>query len=179
LKTFVYGLSLGIDKIFWNLVFERSDYEPNHARPFPQNPFNHYGLIHNPTNNDGLSHKKLAYFTYKKMVEMLEGSDWKGMQTIRESGNVRIYKFVKYGKPIFVAWWDYLGDPTYSPGKTLSVSLTGLEGAAASVTEAVPRFATGAEVTTYSTAFRKVTLAVSNGTVRLSLGDSAIFVQQP
>ncbi len=46
--TYVYAIALGIQKIFWNLVYERSDYEPGHAEPFPQNPFNHYGLIHNP-----------------------------------------------------------------------------------------------------------------------------------
>lgn len=177
IKTYIYGLSLGIDKIFWNFVFERSDYEPGHATPFPQNPFNHYGLINNPTNNDGLSGKKLGYYTYKKMTEMLEGSDWNSMQTVRESGDVCIYKFVKNGRPIYVAWWDYFNDPTNSPGKTIQVSLSGLQGSSAFVTEAVAKFSTGAEVADYATAFNSSALAIANGSLTINLGETPVFVE--
>ena len=41
--------------------------------------------------------------TYKKMVEMLEGCDWKNIATIQEQNGIYIYKFTKQGKPIWVA----------------------------------------------------------------------------
>lgn len=179
LKMYVYGLSIGIDKIFWNLLFERSDYEPGHTELFAQNPFNHYGLIHNPTNADGLSGKKLSYYTYRKMVEILEGSDWTGIQPIRETGEVYVYRFTRNGTPVYVAWWDYFNDPAYTPGKTMPIFLTGLSGASMLVTEAVPRFSTGAEVADYATAFRQQTLPVTNGTVTLALGENPVFVEGP
>jgi hypothetical protein len=177
IKTYVYGVSIGVDRIFWNFVYERSDYEPGRATPFPQNPFNHYGLINYPTNNDGLSGKKLAYYTYKKMVEMLEGSDWNNIQTTLLPGNVSIFKFTRNTSPVYVAWWDYFNDSTYTPGKTVTVSLSGLAGSSAIVTEVVPKFSTGAEVTAYSAAFTKNTAAVSGGSVSLTLGDSPVLVE--
>lgn len=179
LKMYVYGLSIGIDKIFWNLLFERSDYEPGHTEPFAQNPFNHYGLIHNPTNADGLSGKKLSYYTYKKMVEIMEGSDWTGIQTIQEAGDVYVYKFSRNGTPVYVAWWDYFNYSTYTPGKTMPVTVIGLTGNTALATDAVPPFSSGAEVTNYTTAFRQQTLAVTGGTVTLQLGESPVFVEGP
>ncbi len=177
IKTYVYGASIGVDRIFWVDVYERSDYEPGHAAPFPQNPFNHYGLINNPTNNDGLAHKKLAYYTYKKMVEMLGGSDWNNIQTTLLPGNVYIFKFTRNTSPVYAAWWDYFNDSTYTPGKTMTVSLAGLAGSSAVVTEAVPKFSTGAEVTDYSSAFNKSTVAVSGGSATLTLGDSPVLVE--
>jgi hypothetical protein len=172
IKTYVYAVSIGVNKIFWDDLYERCDYEPNHTIPFPQNPFNHYGLIHNPTNDDGLSGKKLAYYTYKKMVEMLEGSDWKNIRIINESGDARVYKLSKNTKPLYVAWWD-----GYAPGKTKQIAITGLIGSTAIITEGVPNFTTGAEVTDYSVAFRTVSMPISGGTITLLLNDSPIFVE--
>ena len=177
IKTYLYGVAIGVDRIFWVDVYERSDYEPGRATPFPQNPFNHYGLINYPTNDDGLSGKKLAYYTYKKMVEILEGSDWNSIETVRESGDVYIYKLMKNGKAVYAAWWDYFNDGSYTPGKTISVTLSGLNGTSAVVTEAVPKFATGAEVTEYSSAFNTGTVALSGGTATLTLGDSPVLVE--
>jgi hypothetical protein len=172
LKTWVYGLAQGIDKIFWNLVVERHNFGIDH-----NSAFNYYGLVNNP-DNDGLSHKKLAYYTYKKMVEILEGSDWNNIQTIQEAGNVYIYKFTKSGRPIYVAWWDYFNDATYTSGKTKQISLTGLQSNTALVTEAVPKFSSGAEVTDYNAAFRKDTLSVISGTVTVLLGENPVFIEE-
>jgi len=140
------------------------------------NVFNMYGLIHNPR-NDGLSHKKLAYYTYKKMIEILDGSDWSVTQTIQETDNVYIYKLMKNGNSLYVAWWDYFNDATYTPGTTIQVSLSGLQGVSAVVTETVPKFATGMEVTDYATAFNTSTLAVSNGSAALDLGENPVIVE--
>jgi hypothetical protein len=177
IKTYVYGVALGIDRIFWDDIYERSDYEPGHATPFPQNPFNHYGLINNPTNDDGLTHKKLAYYTYKKMVEMLEGCDWQNIETIQESGNVHIFKVVRNSATTYVAWWDYFKEPSFAPGNTQTISLAGVPGNSVLVTEAIPRFSTGKDVTDYATAFSAQRLSTSNGTVTLVLNEHPVFVE--
>jgi hypothetical protein len=177
IKTYVYGAAIGIDRIFWDDIYERSDYEPSHATPFPQNPFNHYGLINNPTNNDGLTHKKLAYYTYKKMVEMLEGSDWNSIQTIQESGNIYIFKFTKNNALVYVAWWDYFDEPSYASGNTKPISIAGVQGNSVLVTEAVPKFSTGKDVTDYATAFNTQTVSASNGTITLTLNENPVFVE--
>ncbi|MBI3753240.1 MAG: hypothetical protein HY266_04235, partial [Deltaproteobacteria bacterium] len=113
LKFYIYSISHGIDKIFWNLVYERHNFGSTGATlqggppaaPEGSSVFDYYGLINNP-DNDGDSSKKLAYYTYKKMVETLEGSDWNNIQTIQEKDGVYIYKFQKGGKKIWVAWND-------------------------------------------------------------------------
>jgi len=176
-KTYVYAISLGITRIFWNLMYERSDFEPGHASPFPQNPFNHYGLINNPTNADGLSHKKLAYYTYKKMVAILDGSDWTKVQSIQESDDVCIYKFNKQGKAVFIAWWDYFNDPAYTPGATRQVVLSDLDGDTARITDAIPDVRSGDLVSDFSTAFKVATMDIHDDMLTLTLGDKPLFIE--
>ncbi|KKR47390.1 MAG: hypothetical protein UT83_C0010G0020 [Parcubacteria group bacterium GW2011_GWA2_40_143] len=104
LKYYIYSISQGIDKIFWNLVYERHNFGSTGATrpdapsiPEGSSVFDYYGLINNP-DNDGDSSKKLAYYTYKKMVEVLDGSDWNNIQTIQEKDGIYIYKFTKNNK---------------------------------------------------------------------------------
>jgi len=79
IKIYTYGISIGIDRIFWDNLLE--DCYKNDS----DEPFNYFGLINNPLNTDGLSHRKLAYYSFKKMIEILDGSDWNNIQTIQES----------------------------------------------------------------------------------------------
>lgn len=169
LKMYVYPLSLGIKKVFWVGLAEWL--WPGY--------YSHVGLIYDGKGSDdpGQGVKKLAYYTYKKTVELLDGSDWNSIETVRESNNVYIYKFMKNGSSVYAAWWDYFSDPAYTPGKTLQVKLTGVQGSSAISTEAVPKFAAGAEVTDYSSAFNTNTLLITNGTVTLSLGTKPVFVE--
>jgi hypothetical protein len=170
IRAYVTNLAYGQKKQLWTSVIEYSQY--NDAIIFA-----HTGLIHNPANSDGLSHKKLAYYSYKKLIEVLEGSDWSNIQTVQESDGIHVYRFTKNSKPVHVAWWDYFNDATYTPGMTKPASITGLQGSSALVTEAVPRFSSGAEVTGYQTAFTKATLTVTSGAVTLTLGESPVFVE--
>lgn len=176
-KRFVYPLSFGVKKIFpaFGLI---------EGFKLDSGYFDFTGLIYDgwdpagATPCDlGLGVKKLAYYTYKKMTETLEGSDWNSIWTISESGDVYIYKFMKNGKAIYAAWWDYFNDPSYTNGKTVAVSLSGLDETAVVVTEVVPKFATGAEVTDYANAFNRSRVATNNGTALISLGDSPVLVE--
>ena len=178
-KRFVYPLSFGVKKIF-------PAYGLMEGLHYGGGYFDYTGLIYDgwdPAGGApydlGLGVKKLGYYTYKKMTEMLEGSDWENIETIRDSGDVYIFKFIKQGAPVYVAWWDYFNDPSYTPGKTMQVSLSGLQGTAAVITEAVPKFSAGVEVTDYSTAFSTSMLTISNGSVMVDLGDSPVIVESP
>jgi hypothetical protein len=170
IRSYITNLAYGQKKQLWTSVIEYSQYNDTII-------FAHTGLIHNPANSDGLSHKKLAYYTYKKMVEILEGSDWNNIQTIQESGDVYIYKFIKSGKPIYAAWWDYFNDATYTQGKTKQVTITGVQGNSVIITEAVPKFASGKDVTDYNTAFKTDTKSVINGQITIDIGESPVFVE--
>ncbi len=172
LKRWVYPLSLGTGKIFWAFGLTEG------FSQWDDDFFDHTGLIY--TARDGMhqnGEKKLGYYTHKKMTEMLEGSGWNNIQTVQESGNVYVYKFTRNGIPIYVAWWDYFNDPAYAQGMTRPATIAGLPGARATVTEAVPKFSSGREVTDYNTAFQQEVLTVANGTVTLNLGANPVFVE--
>jgi hypothetical protein len=169
-RMYLYSLSKGQKKVFWTTTSEYSHYADNVI-------FAHTGLIHNPLNADGLSHKKLAYYAYKKMAELIEGSDWGGMQTIQESNDVKVYKLMKNGRPVYVAWWDYYDNPLYIPGSTKQAIIYGITGSAVKLTEAVPLGNSGLDVADYTTAFHTEELAVSNGSVTLRLGENPVFVE--
>ena len=129
----------------------------------------------------GLGVKKLGYFTYKKMTEKLEGSDWDSITTIIDSiDNKYAYKFINdsIGKPTYVAWWDYFNDPAYSQGDSSLITLSGICSTKVIVTQAVPNDTTGANITNYNTAFQIDTLNVSTGSVSFYLKESPVFVEE-
>jgi len=169
-KTYVHGVAIGIDRIFWNLVVERTDWN---RRPdgtvFGQNPFNHYGLHQNPMNGDGRSGRKLAWYAYRKMVEVLEGSDWQAVETLRaEDGGVHLYRFVREGRPIWVAWTD---------GAAVAVSIPVAGAWRTQATRSVPAYPSGSQVPQYDTAFDEWTPDASAGSVTLVVGDEPIFLR--
>ncbi|MBU4446174.1 hypothetical protein KJ656_14030, partial [bacterium] len=164
IKTYVYSVALGIDTILWDL-FERHNFGDSET-----NIFNFYGLINNPLNPDGLSHKKLAYYTYKKMVEKLEGSDWDNIETVRESDGIYVYKFTRSSGPVWVAWTDNESDA--------QITISGMDAEGALITEAVPSYESGLEVKDYAAAFSSHTYAVSGGEVTITISShSPVFVE--
>ena len=163
IKRYVYSLSAGVKKIFWALGMVEGEY------PLDNNDRgDNDGLIYDGVgpNDLGYGTKKLAYYTYKKMTETLEGSDWNNIETIQESGGIYIYKFNNNGKNMWVAWNDNSGS------QTVSLSDLGITGSA-EVTEAIPKYDAGLDVTDYSTAFNTYT-TVSD----IVLGESPVFVEE-
>ncbi len=172
LKRFVYPLSFGVKKVFPAFgLMEGFKYDSGY--------FDFTGLIYDGwgAGDLGLGVKKLAYYTYKKMTEVLEGSDWNNIQTIQESADLYIYRFIKNNKPVYVAWWDYFNDATYTTGKTKQATITNIQGNSVLITEAVPKFSIGKDVTDYNTAFKTETKTVTNGQVTITLGDSPVFME--
>lgn len=177
IKRAVYHVANGVKLIFWGTIREKEDIKEG------ESVFNYIGLIYNgvpktgecnpkeqlpcPDPGDGI--KKLSYYTYKKMVEVLKGSDWNNIQTIQESNGVYVYKFTKNGKPVWVAW----NDNTNPQIIVLDIGNSN----SAKITETVPKYESGKEVTNYNTAFNAETKTVSDGKLTITLTGKPIFVE--
>jgi hypothetical protein len=169
LKRYVYSIGKGAKKIFWTKLTEWS----NFGGAGVNNYFDNVGLIHNPA-NDGKSHKKLAYYTYKKMAETLEGSDWNNIQTIREKNGVYIYKLTKNGKSIWVAWNDN------KEAKTVRITLD-RDTKDVKITEAIPKYESGKDVLDYDTAFSEIKGILMESyplQLQFKLADKPVFVEE-
>lgn len=164
-KRYVYPLSFGIKKIF--MAFGLVEGFKN-----DEGYFDFTGLIYDGkfNNDQGKGVKKLGYYTYKKMVEILDGSDWNNIQTIQESDGIYIYKFTKNGKPIWVAWNDNSGEK--------QITISSITSTQVKITEAVPKYESGKDVTDYSTAFNTETKSVSGGKISITLADKPVFVEE-
>jgi len=161
IKRYVYSLGSGVDKIFWVTLTEWHAFGGEEG-----GYFDNVGLINNPGNEDGYSHMKLSYYTYKKMVDILEGSDWNNIETIHDSGNEYVYKFTNKDteKSVWVAWSD--------DGQG-SVSLRSLGISNAKVTEAVPKYDSGKDVPDYSIAFYTYTTSSD-----IVLENKPVFIEE-
>jgi len=177
IKAYVSAISYGIEKVFWawNIVegFQRSG-----------SIFDYTGLVYDGcdyVNNKyqcgsnigydkGKGVKKLSYYTYKKMVEILEGSDWDNIEAIQEKDGVYVYKFTKDGKPIWVAWNDNNGEK--------QVVISGVNSSSVKITESVPNYGSGKEVKDYATAFKTETRQVTDNKLTITLNESPVFVEE-
>jgi hypothetical protein len=81
---------------------------------------------------------------------------------------------MKNGKPVWVAWWDYFDDS----GTEKSITIYVGDINSVKITESVPKYETGKEVTDYSTAFNAETKTASGGKVTITLGESPVFVEE-
>ena len=149
IKRYVYSLAAGVDKIYWSGIFEEHQFGGR-----KNGYFDHVGLINNPR-NDRKSHKKLAYYTYKKMVEILEGSDWNTIETINESDGIFFYRLMKNGKPVWVGWNDN------EKSQTTQLTLDGIKkNTDVVVTKAVPNCSSLENEDLCSNPFGKVPVVV-------------------
>ena len=175
LKRFVLSLSLGVEKIFPAFGLMEGFKGGNGY-------FDHTGFIYNGggSNDLGLGVKKLSYYTYKKMVEKLEGSDWANIVIVQEDtvNNVFIYKFTKNGNPIYVAWWDYFNQPGYIEGDSILVSISGLTSNTALITQSVPINTSGISITNYNTAFNMNTINVQSGSITFYIKEKPVYVEE-
>ncbi|WP_139786882.1 hypothetical protein [Desulfamplus magnetovallimortis] len=168
-KRFVFSLSLGIKKIFMAFgITEGFKYDEGY--------FDFTGLIYDGQYDydKGRGVKKISYYTYKKMVEVLENADWDNIKTIRENDGIHIYRFVKNNRPIWVAWNDN------SESKKISLTLdSGIK--KVEITEFVPNYKTGYDIRDYDTSFVDVKGEISEGSpfmLNFELGEVPLFVKE-
>lgn len=170
-KRFVYPLSFGVKKIFPAFgLMEGFKYDGGY--------FDYTGLICDGWGpyDRGLGVKKLGYYAYKKMTEILEGSDWDRVQTLRDSDDLHVVRFERDTGPVWVAWDDATVACITTPcGR--QVTIPGIDAAAVRVTESVPGAASGRDVTDYATAFHSTIMPVSGGEVAITLGDVPVFME--
>jgi hypothetical protein len=170
IRRYAYTIANGQEKLFWTRI-EEYNWSGNSM-------FDYMGLVHNPVNDpvgEEKNWKKLSYYSYKLMVEKLEGSDWDNIETIQESDNVYIYKFTKNNEPVWVAWWDYFDDTESSKTITIDVGSIG----SVKITEAVPDAEDGSKIgeNDYPNFFNAETKTVSGGEITITLGESPVFVE--
>lgn len=164
-KYYVYPLSKNVKKVFWAWGILEGFGETGDTL------FNKTGLIYDGQDSDdlGFGVKKLSYYTYKKMVEVLEGSDWDNIETIQEQDGIYVYKFIKNGKPIWVVWNDNASEK--------QITISGVNSSSVKITEAVPNYESGKEVANYNTAFKTETKQTNGGKLTITLSEIPIFVE--
>jgi hypothetical protein len=159
LKIYISSLSQNIGKIFWVTLTEWHKYAG-----LDNSVWDNVGLINNPQ-NDGDGSRKLSYFTYKKMTEILEGSDWKNTKVIQEKEGVYVYEFFKKNENIFVAWNE--------SGSEKEISLPISNSNNVQVIETIPNVESGKEVKDFSSVFSQHT---ENNFSTLKLGNVPVYV---
>jgi hypothetical protein len=178
-RKFILSLYNGVDKFFWILF---KDFE-TYGTPCRNSFFTKTGLVDNGVGQDdlGLGVKKLAYYSYKLMVEKLEGSDWNNIIETQPATNVYAYKFInkQTQKPMYIVWWDYWNSPSETT-KQVSIPVSGLSGSV-KITEAVPHFENGLLLqnsgVAYPNFFNKGVLQTSNGNLNITLGQSPVYIE--
>lgn len=96
-KLYIRALSMGVSKVFWVRLIEYSGFNNKNGY------FDNTGLINNPL-TDGQSHRKLAYYTYKKLSHILNGVDLKTLEPLDLGKNIQAYKFLKNGSAMYILW---------------------------------------------------------------------------
>jgi len=177
-KRLVYPLSFGIGKVFWVTAVEWY----NFSGRGPNNYFDNCGLIRNPRNYDG-DYFKLAYYTYKKLVEFLAGSDWGLTDFVEQSSGDNVYT-VQFNKgnlspSRYVVWWDWYDESVNMNGTwvTMPVDFSGQ----AELIPAVPAYYTsGKEIPSYQDAYAGSSMIISviNGRIFFELHQSPLFIKQ-
>lgn len=82
---------------------------------------------------------------------------------------------MKNNEPIWVAWWDYFDDTGSS--KTISLDVGSIS--SVKITEAVPDAEDGSKINAndYPDFFETETKIASSGKVKITLGESPVFVE--
>jgi len=176
LKRHIYPMALGVQKIFWAFGILEGFGEWDHDF------FDHTGLIY--SGRDGIhqpGQRKLAYYTYRLMLEMLDGCDLSRIEAVLEDDvrHVYFYQFTKNGHNILVGWWDFFADDTYPSQKTRTIVLAGRDNARIKLTEGVPRYSSGREVSPrdYRRSFATKTVDVYNREISITIGENPVYLE--
>ncbi len=169
IKRNIYPLTLGIKKVFMAFgLIEGFKYDNGY--------FDFTGLIYDGrySHDLGKGVKKLSFYTYKKMIEILDGANWERIKCIQKNDSLYIYEFVKNNKSIWVAWNDKC---TSQIGKiSLNKHIKKVK-----ITEAVPNFNSGINVNNYKDAFKNVKHYINNSEPRqivFPISEIPIYIEE-
>jgi hypothetical protein len=160
IKYNVFGLAHDMKIIIWAQLSDGLD--EVYGKKFEA------GFISTPSMSprDNTHYKNLGFYTYKLMVEKLEGSDWSNIQAVQESDGIYIYKFSKSNKPIWVAWGDY--------SKIINLKVNSDK---VTITEAIPDAENAAQLTK-EVSFKTEVKEVTEGSVSFSLGSNPVYIEE-
>lgn len=168
LKMNVYALAHGVQKIFWVTLSEwHGSGWSGEAKPGGY--FDTVGLIKN-AKAGGQSYKKLAYYTYKSMTDILGEADPNSVTTLQEGDRFNVFRFTRSGRFIWVIWSDSSDDVPFT--------LAGVRSSRVAITRSVPASDTGLGVKEYARAFTSTQRNVDRGAVQLVAGNVPIFVEE-
>lgn len=156
-KRYVYAFSVGVRKVFWSGLAEK----PSHTAPEFDDPLEKATLI------DGYGHKKIAYYTYKNMVSALDGFEPGTVKTLKADGTY-IFKFMRSGNPVWVAWKDGEG-----AGKGRFEAPQGVK--KIKVTEALPDSEKRIDMKN-DASFRSYGVQVINNSFEIEIGNIPIII---
>ncbi len=177
-RRFIYPLSRGVEKVF--LAFGLIE-----GFKGGNGYFDNTGIIYDGRYDYDLGRgvRKLSYYTYKKMSELLDGADWSTLEMLREGtspdgggDHLYLFRLLRDGEPVYIAWWDWFDEPRYEPGDTRALTIEGLDRRQAEVTAVVPSAGHGRDVGDYESAFDRETVPVRDGTLTIELGESPVIV---
>ncbi len=172
LKRYVYFASAGVDKVFWDYLYETT------FGSVPDGYWWYTGLVYDGqgSQDKGDHVKKLGYFTYKQMVRKLSPTSGHPVES-RPAANVYLYRYLLpagSGRPLFVAWWDWFNEAGTTKDVRLYVGPLG----EVKVTEAIPAVLTGQEVGDFETAFTTYTATVdADGYINITLGKRPVYIE--
>jgi len=162
-KRYVYSIALGIEKIFWISIIEKY----RMCGP-ANNYFDNVGLINNPL-HDGEAHKKLSYYTYKLMLQELEGCAWKKTKLLKDENGIVIIKFIRNERPIWVIWNDNRDKK--------KVTISGIPAQQVGLIKAVCEHKSGEAISDYKTAFFSLAKKVLAGKISIMLDDIPVIIK--
>jgi len=170
IKRYVAAFGYGIEKVLWAWGIHEG-FGCDCCR------FDYTGLIYdgnlepqscdeNDPYDRGFGVKKLAYYTFIMMTHKLKG--FTDVETVLNSEGTYVYKFIKDNKPVYVAWSEN-GE---------SASLSGINTSSITITEAVPKYEYGEQITDFNTAFNTEDKSLSDGGVSIALNETPVFVEE-
>jgi hypothetical protein len=171
IKRYIYSLAIGVKKVFWAWGLQEGF---KHDNGF----FDHTGFVYDGEHPDdfGRGQKKLSYYTFKKMTEILHGFNQISLEINQEIYRVTM---LKDGTPVYCVWWDFFNDPEYNvhnPQKEITIPVHSNNPLL--LTEAVPHFSQGIHITSYETAFTTKVLHPEKNTITFTIGETPVFLTE-
>lgn len=104
IKRFIYPIGYGVKKVFWAWGLVEG------LPPFNcKSIFDYTGLIYDGKcpGDQGYGVKKLAFYSYMKMIKKLRGSQWNNVNMLNNGENgIYIYKFPQQLKNVYIVWHE-------------------------------------------------------------------------
>ncbi len=160
IKRFVYPFSLGARKVFWSGLIEKPTGSPMGRK---------IDLFENVPLIDSSGTRKLAYYSLKKLVSVLDGFEPLKTVTIKDADDTYIFKFTRNMLPVWVMWHDGEGSTKERikiPSGNQSLILT----------ETILPLESGRSVTVSSPSFRKSIIKISDDSAEVEIGEVPLIV---